>query len=45
MGLKPKEEKGQKKMVDEKKKPKAPAQEETAANQVYESRSKKVVKK
>jgi hypothetical protein len=45
MGLKPKEEKGQKNMVDEKKKPKAPSQEETAANQVYESRSKKVVKK
>ena len=44
MGLKPKEEKGQKKMVDEVK-PKAPSDEETAANQVYESRSKKVVKK
>jgi hypothetical protein len=40
MGLKPKEEKGQKKMVDEVK-PKSPSHEETAANQVYESRFKK----
>jgi hypothetical protein len=39
MGLTP--EKGQEKMVDEKKKPKAPSQEETDANQVYEARFKK----
>jgi hypothetical protein len=39
MGLVP--EGGQEKMVDEKKKPKAPSQEETDANQVYEARFKK----
>lgn len=44
MGLTP-EKKGKKKMMGEEDKPKAPSQEETAANQVYESRSKKVVKK
>jgi hypothetical protein len=41
------EKKDAKKIVDEAKpkKPKAPSHEETAANQVYESRFKKVVKK
>jgi uncharacterized coiled-coil DUF342 family protein len=44
MGLTP-EKKGKKKMMGEEGKPKAPSQEETNANQVYESRFKKVVKK